>query len=62
MMLPLMIGLLIAGAFAGLTAGVYGLELLLYGTWPVLVLWGLVAGPVMMFAVSGDRRGRERRE
>jgi hypothetical protein len=51
-----MIGLLIAGAFAGLTGAVYGVELLLYGTWPVLVLWGLIAAPAMMYAVSGDRR------
>ena len=60
-MLPLLIGLTIAFGFALLTGSVYGLDALAHGSWSVLVLWGLVAGPALMWIVSADYRGSSRR-
>jgi len=61
-MLPLLIGLAIAVGFALLTGSVYGLDALAHGGWSVLVLWGLVAGPALMWVVSADhRRSSQRR-
>jgi hypothetical protein len=57
-MLPLSIGLAMAVGFALLTGSVYGLDALAHGGWSVLVLWGLVAGPALMWLVSSDDRRR----
>lgn len=60
-MLPLSIGLAMAVGFALLTGSIYGLDALAHGGWSVLVLWGLVAGPTLMWIVSADdRRSRAR--
>lgn len=62
-MLPLSIGASLALGFVGLTCSVYGCEQLSAGSWPLLVVWGLLAGPAMMLAAQRDARiGRPRRK
>jgi hypothetical protein len=56
-MLPLSIGIVIALGFASLVGSIYGVEQLVQGAWPMLVVWGLIAGPALMsFAGQGSRR------
>lgn len=57
-MLPLSIGIAIAVGFAALAGFTYGFDELLSGSWLLLVIWGLIAGPALMFvAGSRDRNG-----
>ncbi|MCF7976515.1 MAG: hypothetical protein K9L82_00605 [Chromatiaceae bacterium] len=61
-MLPLSIGIAIAVGFAALAGSTYGFDELLSGSWLLLVVWGLIAGPVLMFvAGSEDRNSSWRR-
>lgn len=53
-MLPLSIGLAIACGFAALAGATYGFEELLSGSWSILVVWGLIAGPALMLVASRD--------
>jgi hypothetical protein len=54
-MLPLSIGIVIAFGFSVLAGSIYGFDEVARGTWPVLVVWGLITGPALMFVVSRDR-------
>lgn len=56
-MLPLSIGIVLALGFVSLTGSVYGFDQFLQGAWPLMVVWGLIAGPALMFAAN-KRRGR----
>lgn len=60
-MLPLSIGILIAFGFAGLAGSIYGFDQLLTGSWLLLVLWGLIAGPALMAFADRERSDRSRR-
>jgi hypothetical protein len=55
-MLPFSIGIAIALGFASLVSSIYGFEQLVRGAWPMLVVWGLVAGPALMFFAEGTER------
>jgi hypothetical protein len=54
--LPFSIGIAIALGFASLVSSIYGFEQLVRGAWPMLVVWGLVAGPALMFFAEGTER------
>jgi hypothetical protein len=61
-MLPLSIGIAMAVGFTALAGSTYGFEEIFSGSWPFLVVWGLIAGPVLMFVAGrgdhdSDRRG-----
>jgi hypothetical protein len=60
-MLPLSIGFSIALGFIGVAGSIYGFDLLLQGSWPLLVVWGLIAGPLLMFVAQSDRDDHSRR-
>jgi hypothetical protein len=56
-MFPLSIGIAMALGFVSLASSIYGLEHLVQAVWPMLVVWGLLAGPALMFlADDGERR------
>jgi hypothetical protein len=60
-MLPLSIGIAIAFGFAALAGSTYGFDELTSGSWPLLVVWGLIAGPALMFVAGRNNRGSWRR-
>jgi hypothetical protein len=60
-MLPVLIGIAIASAFVALTGWVYGFGQFQDGLWPLLVIWGLIVGPAMMFVSQGEGRDERRR-
>lgn len=53
-MLPVAIGLSLAGSFALLTGSVYGAEALAREPWIMLVLWGLITGSCLMAIAARD--------
>jgi len=59
-MLPLSIGLMMAVAFVSLAGSVYGFDQVFQGAWSFLVVWGLVAGPALMFIAHGEGRAAPR--
>jgi hypothetical protein len=48
---------MLAVVFVALAGSVYGFDQVFQGAWSFLVVWGLIAGPVLMFIA--DREGRQ---